>query len=321
MEIINAIILGIIQGLTEFLPVSSSGHLEIAKAILGENKVGEESLLMTVVLHFATALSTIIIFRKDILEILNGFTIIVKNKSLLFVINLIGFLLLADILWIITNLMFIPITVFIIGITLLIKRGVSFTFKEISNFKINDSLWFSLKIVLSMIPAALVGVFFNDEIEALFGGALTLVGSMLLVTGLLLFLADKAKASAKKVGIKHAILIGISQAIAILPGISRSGATISTAVLLGIDKEKAARFSFLMVVPLIFGKMAKDILSGDIQYESANSFPLIIGFFAAFFTGIIACKWMIKLVKSSKLKYFAYYCFAVGAIVIVTSLL
>ena len=263
MEIINAIILGIIQGLTEFLPVSSSGHLEIAKAILGENKVGEESLLMTVVLHFATALSTIIIFRKDILEILSG----------------------------------------------------------LLQFENNDSFWFSLKIVISMIPAALVGVFFNDEIEALFGGALTLVGSMLLVTGLLLFLADKAKASAKKVGIKHAILIGISQAIAILPGISRSGATISTAVLLGIDKEKAARFSFLMVVPLIFGKMAKDILSGDIQYETTTFIPLVIGFIFAFLTGMFACKWMIKLVKNSQLKYFAYYCFAIGGIVIATSLL
>ena len=263
MEIINAIILGIIQGLTEFLPVSSSGHLEIAKAILGENKVGEESLLMTVVLHFATALSTIIIFRKDILEILNGLLQLKKNYS----------------------------------------------------------FWFSLKIVLSMIPAALVGVFFNDEIESLFGGALTLVGSMLLVTGLLLFLADKAKESAKKVGIKHAILIGISQAIAILPGISRSGATISTAVLLGIDKEKAARFSFLMVVPLIFGKMAKDILSGDIQYETTTFIPLLVGFIFAFLTGMFACKWMIKLVKSSQLKYFAYYCFAIGGIVIATSLL
>jgi len=263
MEIITAIILGIIQGLTEFLPVSSSGHLEIAKAILGENKVGEESLLMTVVLHFATALSTIIIFRKDILEILSG----------------------------------------------------------LLQFKNNDSFWFSLKIVLSMLPAALVGIFFNDEIEALFGGALTLVGSMLLVTGLLLFLADKAKASAKKVGIKHAILIGVSQAIAILPGISRSGATISTAVLLGIDKEKAARFSFLMVVPLIFGKMAKDILSGDIQYETTTFIPLLVGFIFAFLTGMFACKWMIKLVKSSQLKYFAYYCFAIGGIVIATSLL
>ena len=263
MEIINAIILGIIQGLTEFLPVSSSGHLEIAKAILGENKVGKESLLMTVVLHFATALSTIIIFRKDVLEILNG----------------------------------------------------------LFQFKNNDSFWFSLKIVLSMIPAAFFGVFFNEEIEALFGGDLTLVGSMLLFTGLLLFLTDKAKASEKKVGIKHAILIGISQAIAILPGISRSGATISTAVLLGIDKEKAARFSFLMVVPLIFGKMAKDMLSGNIQYETTTFMPLLIGFIFAFLTGMFACKWMIKLVKSSQLKYFAYYCFAIGGIVIATSLL
>ena len=263
MEIINAIILGIIQGLTEFLPVSSSGHLEIAKAILGEKKVGEESLLMTVVLHFATALSTIIIFRKDILEILIG----------------------------------------------------------LLQFKNNDSFWFSLKIVLSMIPAAFVGVFFNNEIEALFGGALTLVGSMLLVTGLLLFLADKAKASAKKVGVKHAIVIGISQAIAILPGISRSGATISTAVLLGIDKEKAARFSFLMVVPLIFGKMAKDILSGNIQYETTTFIPLLIGFIFAFLTGIFACKWMIKLVKSSQLKYFSYYCFVIGGIVMASSLI
>ena len=263
MEIINAIILGIIQGLTEFLPVSSSGHLEIAKAILGEKKVGEESLLMTVVLHFATALSTIIIFRKDIIEILNG----------------------------------------------------------LLQFKNNDSFMFSLKIIISMIPAALVGMFFNDEIESLFGGALTLVGSMLIITGLLLFLADKAKSSDKKVGIKHAFLIGISQAIAILPGISRSGATISTAVLLGIDKEKAARFSFLMVVPLIFGKMAKDILSGNINYEATTFTPLIIGFIFAFFTGMFACKWMIKLVKSSQLKYFAYYCFAIGGIVIATSLL
>ena len=263
MEIINAIILGIIQGLTEFLPVSSSGHLEIAKAILGEGKVGEESLLMTVVLHFATALSTIIIFRKDLIEIFLG----------------------------------------------------------LFQFKNNEAFQFSLKIVLSMIPATLVGVFFNDEIEALFGGALTLVGSMLLITGLLLLLADRAKASEKQVEVKDAILVGISQAIAILPGISRSGATISTAVLLGIDKEKAARFSFLMVVPLIFGKMAKDFFSGEISATDTNFLVLFIGFIFAFLTGMLACKWMIKLVKSSQLKYFAYYCFAIGSIVIATSLI
>jgi undecaprenyl-diphosphatase len=263
MEIINAIILGIIQGLTEFLPVSSSGHLEIAKVILDDKKAGEGSMLMIVVLHFATALATIIIFRKEILEIFNGLV----------------------------------------------------------QFKNNDSFWFSLKIVLSMIPAAFVGLFFEKEIKDHFEGALTLVGSMLIITGLLLFLADRAKESAKKVGIKHAILIGISQAIAILPGISRSGATIATAVLLGIDKEKAARFSFLMVVPLIFGKMAKIILFENIQDETTTFTPLIIGFIFAFLTGILACKWMIKLVKSSQLKYFSYYCFAIGSIVIARSLL
>jgi len=263
MEILHAIILGIIQGLTEFLPVSSSGHLEIVKALLGKEKVAEESLLMTVVLHFATALSTIIVFRKDILEIFTG----------------------------------------------------------LFQFKNNESFKFSLKIVVSIIPAALIGVLFNDEIEALFGGALTLVGSMLLITGLLLFLADKAKSSEKNVSVKGSILIGIAQAIAILPGISRSGATISTAVLLGIDKEKSARFSFLMVVPLIFGKMFKDILSGEISTHDANFLPLLIGFIFAFFTGMIACKWMIRLVKNSQLKYFAYYCFAVGSIVVISSII
>ena len=262
MDLINAIVLGVIQGLTEFLPVSSSGHLEIAKAILGEGKIAEESLLMTVVLHFATALSTIIIFRKDLKEIFVG----------------------------------------------------------LFQFKNNESFQFSLKIILSMIPAALVGVFFNDEIEALFGGALTLVGSMLLVTGLLLFLADKAKPSGKNVGIKESVIIGISQAIAILPGISRSGATISTSVLLGIDKGKSARFSFLMVVPLIFGKMAKNVLSGEISTTDTNFLPLLVGFIFAFFTGMFACKWMIRLVKNSQLKYFSYYCFAVGGVVIAFSI-
>ena len=224
MEIINAIILGIIQGLTEFLPVSSSGHLEIAKAILGEGKVGEESLLMTVVLHFATALSTIIIFRKDLIEIFSG----------------------------------------------------------LFQFKNNEAFQFSLKIVLSMIPATLVGVFFNDEIEALFGGALTLVGSMLLITGLLLFLADRAKASEKQVGVKDAILIGISQAIAIFLEFLAQEQQFQQLYLLGIDKEKAARFSFLMVVPLIFGKMAKDIFSGEIQQLTLNFLPIILVLFLLF---------------------------------------
>ena len=261
MGIIEAVILGIIQGLTEFLPVSSSGHLEIAKELLSVSEQ-EQNLLMTIVLHAATALSTIIIFRKDITIIIAG----------------------------------------------------------LFQFKWNEESQFSVKIILSMIPATIVGLFFEDEIESLFGGQIVLVGSMLLLTGLLLFLADKAKKTDKKVSILNSILIGIAQAIAILPGISRSGATICTSVLLGVDREKAARFSFLMVVPLILGKMAKDMLSGDLATESTNILPLIFGFIAAFITGLVACKWMIRLVKKSQLKYFAYYCFAVGIISIVAKL-
>lgn len=186
MDIIQSIILGIIQGLTEFLPVSSSGHLELAKIIMGQESVPEESMMMTVILHFATALSTIVIFRKDILQILKG----------------------------------------------------------LLQFKWNEDTQFSVKIILSMLPAAFVGVFFNDEIERFFDGRILLVGFMLLLTGGLLLLADKAKSTKKGVNFLNAFIIGVSQAIAILPGISRSGATISTSVLLGIDREKSARFSF-----------------------------------------------------------------------------
>lgn len=258
MDIIDAIILGIIQGLTEFLPVSSSGHLELGKAILGDDSLPQESLLFTVVLHFATALSTIVVFRKDVLDI----------------------------------------------------------FKGLFKFTWNDETKFSLKIIISMIPAALIGLFFEKELEQLFGGNIILVGFMLIITALLLYLAGKAKNTQKPVSYTNAFVIGISQAIAMLPGISRSGATISTSVLLGNDKSKAARFSFLMVVPLIFGKIAKDIFSGDLSYESAQIKTLSIGFLAAFISGIIACTWMIKIVKKSKLSYFAVYCFIVGIIAI-----
>ena len=172
-----------------------------------------------------------------------------------------------------------------------------------------------------MFPAAVVGVLFDEQIDALFGGRVLLVGSMLIVTGLLLFVADKAKNTTQSVSFGQSLIIGIAQAIAILPGISRSGATISTSVILGIDREKAARFSFLMVVPLIFGKMAKDILSGEIASESAALIPLTAGFLAAFITGLIACKWMISLVKKSKLKYFSYYCFTLGILAIIFTVL
>lgn len=263
MNIIDAIILGIIQGLTEFLPVSSSGHLELGKAILGDNSMPEESLMFTVVLHFATALSTIVIFRKDIWSILKG----------------------------------------------------------ILTFTWNEDLQFALKIAISMIPAVLVGLLFEEQLEQLFDGNILLVGCMLIITAALLFLADKAKDTNKKVSFGNAFIIGISQAIAMLPGISRSGATISTSVLLGNDKSKAARFSFLMVVPLIFGKIAKDILGGDLTYNSGNFTPIIIGFIAAFVSGMIACTWMISLVRKSKLSYFSIYCGIVGIIAIVFSLM
>jgi len=251
---IEAIILGIIQGLTEFLPVSSSGHLELAKAILGDTSVPKESLTFTVVLHFATALSTLVIFRKEIAQI----------------------------------------------------------FKGLFQLKWNEEFKFSIKIIISMLPAVVVGLLFEKQLAAFFSGNILLVGFMLLVTALLLLLADKAKNTQKEVSFSNSLLIGVSQAIAMLPGISRSGATISTAVLLGIDKTNAARFSFLMVVPLIFGKIGKDILGGDLGFQSSEIIPIAAGFIAAFIAGLFACKWMIALVKRSKLSYFALYCAVVG---------
>ena len=261
MDWIEAFILGVIQGLTEFLPVSSSGHLELAKLILPSQYTCESSMLMTVVLHFATALSTVVIFRKDLMQIIQG----------------------------------------------------------LFQFQWNDASKFSVKIIISMVPAALVGVFFDDIIESFFDGATLLVGSMLLVTGGLLFLADKTKNTTKEVSLFHSIIIGVAQAIAILPGISRSGATIGTSVLLGIDREKAARFSFLMVVPLIFGKIAKDVLSDKFIVEGLDITALSTGFVAAFITGLVACTWMISLVKKSKLVYFSFYCFVVGIVAIIWS--
>ena len=260
-DLIEAILLGIIQGLTEFLPVSSSGHLELAKVMFGYDKSAEESMLLTVILHAATALSTMVIFRKEIIEIITGL--------------------------------------------------VSFDKEQVD---------FSGKIILSMIPAAIVGVLFDDHLEALFDRQILLVGLMLVLTGALLFLADQAKNTSKRVSWGNAFIIGIAQMVAILPGISRSGATISTSVLLGIDRTRAAKFSFLMVVPLILGKMAKDILSGEITYAEGELIPMAAGFVAAFVTGLLACTWMIALVKKSKLSYFAYYCFMVAAFAIAKGL-
>lgn len=264
-ELVKSAVLGIVQGLTEFLPVSSSGHLEIAKYLMADDRVGQQSLMMTIVLHFATALSTIVIFRREVTKILIG----------------------------------------------------------LFKFQKNAELMFCLKIGISLFPAAIVGVLLKDEIEALFEKQLLLIGCMLLLTGVLLLLADRAQTTDKPVGLFSALLIGISQAIAILPGLSRSGATISTSVLLGIDREQAARFSFLMVVPLIFGKIGLDVIGawrdGEPFAAPGEAMPLAVGFVTAFLTGIFACGWMIKLVKSSKLSYFSIYCFVLAALVIAES--
>ena len=258
MDSLDSFILGIIQGLTEFLPVSSSGHLEIGKALLGNKSIPKDSMIFTVVLHFATALSTIVVFRKDIFEI----------------------------------------------------------FSDLLKFDWNHNTKFIIKILFSMIPAILIGLIFEVQLERLFSGEIILVGIMLIITSLLLVLADRAKETNKNIQYKNSIIIGISQAIAILPGISRSGATISTAVLLGIDKTKAARFSFLMVIPLIFGKIIKDIFSGEFIYDSSEFSNIFIGFLSAFISGVFACTWMIKLVKNSQLKYFAIYCALAGLLAI-----
>ena len=226
--------------------------------LFGDNTLPQESLTFTVVLHFATALSTMVVFRKEVFEIIKG----------------------------------------------------------LFRFQWNDETKFTLKIIISMIPATVIGLMFEKQLEAFFNGNLLMVGFMLLITALLLLLADKAKNTNKTVSYKNSFIIGVSQAIAMLPGISRSGATISTSVLLGVDREKAARFSFLMVVPLIFGKVAKDLMSGEINIQSENIGSMGLGFIAAFISGLIACTWMISLVKKSKLYYFAIYCFIVGIIAI-----
>ena len=171
-----------------------------------------------------------------------------------------------------------------------------------------------------MIPAALVGLFLNDFIEVFFDGAIVIVGIMLVITAFLLYLADLAKTTDKNVSFRSAFAIGMAQAVAILPGISRSGATISAAVLLGVDKTKSARFSFLMVVPLILGKVAKDVMGGDISFHGDQAVAMGAGFVAAFIAGLAACTWMIKLVRQSKLTYFAIYCLIVGLIALAWSI-
>ena len=259
---IEALILGIIQGLTEFLPVSSSGHLEIGKVILGVE--AKNSLLFTVVVHGATVLSTIVVFWKDILKL----------------------------------------------------------FKSLFEFKWNEDTQYITKLVISMVPVIFLGLTFAEEIASLFTGNLLLVGSMLIVTASLLAFSYYAKQREKSISYLDSFIIGISQAAAVIPGISRSGATISTGLLLKNKKDGIARFSFLMVLVPIIGANVKDLMSGE--FTNANGVgitALIVGFIAAFISGLLACKWMIGIVKKGKLIYFAIYCLIVGLIAITYTLL
>lgn len=259
VEVLKALVMGIVQGLTEFLPVSSSGHLEIARVLLQDESTAEVGLLMSVVLHFGTALATVLVFRKDIAYLVN---------------------------------------------------------KMVSGDR--ESLNYSFMIIVSMIPAVFVGLFFDELLEQMFDKNLLLVGCMLLVTATLLWFSDTYYQSDGKLNVRKAFIIGLAQAFAILPGVSRSGATISMSLFLSISREEAARFSFLMVVPLIFGKIAKDLISGSILNSSIEFPILVIGFFSAFLSGALACMWMVRIVQAARLRYFAMYCVIVGTIAILT---
>jgi len=259
MNWLEALILGIIQGLTEFLPVSSSGHLELGKTLLGVEV--KESLQFTIVVHGATVLSTIVVFRKDILQLIKG----------------------------------------------------------LFAFQWNEDTQYIFKIAVSMIPVGIVGVFFKDELKSLFGeGNTVFVGGMLLITATLLAFTFYAKSKDKEISFKDAFIIGIAQAMAVLPGISRSGSTIAIGLLLGNKKASVAKFSFLMVLVPILGENLLDIIGGDMTSNAAMS-PgiLVIGFIGAFLSGLFACSWMINLVKKGKLIYFAAYCAIVGVLAII----
>lgn len=260
MDWLEALILGLIQGLTEYLPVSSSGHLAIGAKLFGLS--GEENLAFTVAVHVATVLSTLVILWKEIVWLFKGF------------------------------------------------------FK----FKWNDEMKYLVNILISMIPVAIVGFLFKDTVEEIFGSGLLIVGICLLVTAALLAFAYFAKPRQKeKISMLDAFIIGIAQAVAVLPGLSRSGSTIATGLLLGNKKEKLAQFSFLMVIPPILGEALLDVLkmvkgSADAAMNSIGFLPLAIGFITAFVVGCLACKWMINIVKKGKLIWFAIYCAIVGLV-------
>ena len=265
MSWFEALVLGIVQGLTEYLPVSSSGHLAIGSALFGIE--GEENLAFTIAVHVATVLSTLVVLWKEIEWILRGM------------------------------------------------------FK----LKMNNETRYAINILVSMIPIGIVGVFFKDEVEEIFGSGLLIVGCMLMLTALLLTFSYYAKPRQKKdISIKDAFIIGLSQACAVLPGLSRSGTTIATGLLLGNDKARMAQFSFLMVIPPILGEALLDVMKMMTGENIAGDIPmlsLVVGFVAAFVSGCVACKWMINIVKKGKLIYFAVYCAVIGLVTVVCTLM
>ena len=264
MDWLQALILGLIQGLTEYLPVSSSGHLAIGSYLFGIN--GEDNLAFTIVVHVATVLSTFVILWSEI----------------------------------------------------------DWIFRGLFKFKMNDETKYFLNIVVSMIPIGIVGVFFKDTVEEIFGSGLLIVGCMLLLTALLLTFSYFAKPRVKEnISWKDALIIGLAQACAVMPGLSRSGSTIATGLMLGNKKEKMAQFSFLMVIPPILGEALLDVIKmakGHNPFGDVSTIALVVGFVAAFVSGCMACKWMINIVKKGKLVYFGIYCAIAGAVTIICSL-
>lgn len=265
MEWFEALILGLLQGLTEYLPVSSSGHLAIGSALFGIE--GEENLAFTIVVHVATVFSTLVILWKEI----------------------------------------------------------DWIFKGLFKFRMNDETRYVINIIISMIPIGIVGVFFKDEVEAIFSSGLLVVGCCLLLTAVLLTFSYYYKPRQKaEISKKDAFIIGLAQACAVLPGLSRSGSTIATGLLLGDDKAKLAQFSFLMVIPPILGEALLDgmkLMKGEAIAGDIPTLSLIVGFVAAFVSGCLACKWMINIVKKGKLIYFGIYCAIAGVLTLVLNLL
>ena len=283
MEWFEAVLLGLIQALTEFLPISSSGHLEIGKVLLGVET--QDDLLFTTMVHAATVLSTIVVFRKQIWDLLKGFFCGLKD-------------------WRVAK----------------DESGKRY-------LVCNDQTDYLLKIVLSMLPVMVVGLFFKDSVEALFG-SIHVVGGALLVTAVLLFFSDYASRPGRKSifpsndyrnGISYwqAFAVGLGQAFAVVPGLSRSGTTISTGLICGVKREVMAQFSFLMVLVPILGETFLEVVGGEFGASSVGGLALVLGFVSAFLSGLFACKVMITLVKKAKLGWFALYCLIAAACIFI----